>query len=102
MDVGEQLSYARWAMGYYIATLRQLDYDDYLLTPHWQRKRAAKLRQSGYKCERCRYPYGLEVHHLTYEHLGCEPLSDLVTLCRRCHQREYENATIPQAAHKNR
>lgn len=88
------LNYAHAAMRYYIETLRALPYDQYLRTGHWQRKRAAKLRQSRYRCEQCQYQYGLEPHHLTYENRGCEPLSDLVVLCRQCHQREYENEQV--------
>jgi hypothetical protein len=38
----------------------------------------------------------LDVHHLTYEYLGDEPLEDLEALCRPCHrsadaEREYED-----------
>jgi 5-methylcytosine-specific restriction endonuclease McrA len=31
----------------------------------------------------------VEVHHLTYERLGEERLTDLVALCRSCHEREH-------------
>ena len=81
-------------MHYYIQQLRHLgltDYDAYLQTPHWQRKRFAKLLQSGFRCEKCPYLAELEVHHLSYDNLGCEPLTDLIVLCRNCHQREHEN-----------
>jgi hypothetical protein len=90
------LGYAHQAMRYYIASLRALDYDEYLKTDHWRRKRRAKLRQARYRCEQCRYEYGLEVHHTeeAYKNRGCEPLAQLRVLCRRCHQREYENATL--------
>ena len=90
MDLGG-LDYAHMAMRYYIETLRRLPYDDYLRTSHWQRKRAAKLRQARYRCECCGYPYSLEVHHTdaAYKNRGCEPLAELVTLCRRCHRNEH-------------
>lgn len=27
----------------------------------------------------------LQVHHITYERLGCHEIDDLITLCRPCH-----------------
>ena len=40
----------------------------------------------GYKCSKCAVKgERLTVHHLTYERLGCELLSDLTPLCRGCH-----------------
>jgi 5-methylcytosine-specific restriction endonuclease McrA len=89
------LGFAHWAMCYYINRLRALPYDEYLKTRHWQRKRRAKLRQSKYRCEQCRTQHSLDVHHLMYENRGCEPLTDLIVLCRRCHQREHPNGQVP-------
>jgi len=87
------LDFALSAMRYHVDTLRRLPYDEYLKSTHWRRKRAAKLRQARYRCEHCGYPYSLEVHHTeaAYKYRGCEPLALLIVLCRRCHQREYEN-----------
>jgi hypothetical protein len=29
------------------------------------------------------------VHHLSYEHLGCEASTDLVVLCHPCHAKRH-------------
>ena len=44
------------------------------------------LRRAGGRCERCRKRRPLEVHHLTYERLGCERDEDLLVLCPPCHR----------------
>lgn len=31
------------------------------------------------------------MHHLTYERLGCEWLTDLVALCKDCHEQEHDD-----------
>jgi len=57
----------------------------YLRSDHWQEVRRKKLKQAGYKCEACGQKVKLDIHHLTYERLGKERLSDLQALCRSCH-----------------
>lgn len=73
-------------------------YAAYLRTPHWHTMRAAKLADSDYQCERCGefgrrglggVWLGIQVHHLTYERLGSERLSDLEVLCICCHEDEH-------------
>ena len=63
------------------------EYKEYLKTPIWQELRSARLKIDGYKCQRCRRPFGLQIHHLRYpKKLGTEdPYTDLITLCDRCH-----------------
>jgi hypothetical protein len=65
-------------------------YVDYLESPGWQLTRKEALTRADFKCQRCgASDTELNVHHLTYERLGEELPSDLVVLCRRCHQREH-------------
>jgi len=67
-------------------TKHQIAYrDGYLKSDHWQRVRKAKLKQAGYRCEKCGAKERLDIHHLTYARLGHERMSDLKTLCRGCH-----------------
>ncbi len=77
--------------------LRTMPYSRYLHTIHWERKRQAVLERDGYACTNCHAREGdpavgprsrvkLHVHHKTYERRGHEFLSDLVTLCRPCHE----------------
>jgi 5-methylcytosine-specific restriction endonuclease McrA len=74
-----------------------LDYDpnkiqysskqDYLKSPAWQTRRKAVLKRDNYTCQKCNInQVPLEVHHLHYRNFTEEPLSDLVSLCRSCHQ----------------
>ncbi|PLS85216.1 MAG: hypothetical protein CYG60_13800 [Actinobacteria bacterium] len=75
--------------------LRALPYKEYLRTPHWKRKREAKLRSVGRRCQFCnRGPHNLDVHHRTYERLGEELDQDLTVLCRACHTNFHENRTL--------
>lgn len=68
--------------------LRLMPYPDYLETWEWiQKKRLVRLRDSN-SCTRCGLCVDvreLHVHHNTYERRGIERLSDLTTLCSRCH-----------------
>ena len=57
--------------------------ETYLESAHWKGKRKSALDRDSNLCicgERATY-----VHHKTYENLWCEPLSNLVALCRNCH-----------------
>ena len=60
-------------------------YREYLLSPEWQEKRSAVLLRDG-DCTICGTPHGLEVHHRSYGNVGREPLTDLTTLCKPCHE----------------
>ena len=67
---------------------RGIDYAQYLASPEWQEKRAKRLALDKYKCALCPSKNNLNVHHLTYANLGNEDVdNDLITLCRRCHQK---------------
>lgn len=63
-------------------------YRRYLRSPYWRRVKRALKRQRGVTCERCGRGGRLEVHHVSYAHLGRElgHLEDLLLLCRTCHR----------------
>lgn len=69
--------------------LATMPYSEYLQTPEWRVKRHAAIKRANYKCQKCRYQYWLEVHHLTYERRGHELPNDLMVLCRKCHEKEH-------------
>ncbi|MCY3740395.1 MAG: hypothetical protein OXH00_05190 [Candidatus Poribacteria bacterium] len=57
--------------------------EKYLESRNWKEKRERVLDRDRNLCicgERATY-----VHHKTYKNLGAEPLSDLIALCRNCH-----------------
>ena len=74
---------------------RDFRYKGYLQSPAWKSKRKRKLLVENYTCEHCGYcsfdfhivEIPLDVHHKTYKNLGNEPMSDLVVLCRNCHEK---------------
>jgi 5-methylcytosine-specific restriction endonuclease McrA len=69
-------------------------YGRYRGTNWWKRRRELAATQADYCCQRCGQHRDLtaerklEVHHITYANLGCEPDGDLRVLCRDCHSRE--------------
>ena len=68
----------------------QMPYRDYLQTDHWQAMRRRALLRAGGHCQRCYADdQRLDVHHLTYDRLGCEREFGLMVLCATCHEREH-------------
>lgn len=76
--------------------LKQLghnSYDEYLESPHWKYikglYRQSSMPQTCIACNKTKY----DLHHRTYKRLGCEWKSDLVPLCRKCHEKihRYQN-----------
>lgn len=63
----------------------RLIYEDYLLSPQWKSKKEQVFNRSGGKCEVCEINEATTAHHLTYEHLCCEPLDELMAVCDFCH-----------------
>ena len=64
-------------------------YSAYLASPHWLRLKDRFYTSPSYtgQCLACGTAgERLDVHHVTYERLGREHLTDLVALCRGCHQ----------------
>lgn len=71
-------------------------YEGYLLSQRWKCKRLEKLNSVNHTCELCGYnrqtdyrDIPLDVHHLSYEHLGDERLDELQVLCRQCHMKTH-------------
>jgi len=64
-------------------------YQDYLRTTHWSvMRKKIKAKYKG-KCACCGFTAKdeiMHVHHLTYERVGKERLTDLVLLCESCHK----------------
>lgn len=66
-------------------------YDQYLKTPEWAHRRSLVLDRANGICEGCRERHAVEVHHLTYRHVGEEFLFELVALCDECHDRVHRD-----------
>lgn len=68
---------------------RRQEYQQYINSPAWKRFREYAIKQAGYKCARCgvsKWSGPLEVHHLTYERFKRERLTDVIVLCKACHE----------------
>jgi hypothetical protein len=64
-----------------------MNYPTYIKSAAW-RKNPARLKalaEAGGRCRLCHKATPLEVHHATYERLGCEVEGDLISLCGDCH-----------------
>ena len=63
----------------------------YLRSKAWAAKRLEAIIKAGFRCHACgRKQFDtskLQVHHLSYDHLGAELDSDLEVMCERCHRR---------------
>lgn len=62
------------------------DYQAYLASREWSLKREAVRERSNNECERCWKAPQQAVHHLSYEHIGDEPLDELLAVCNPCHE----------------
>jgi 5-methylcytosine-specific restriction endonuclease McrA len=61
------------------------EYLAYMGSNAWACRRRTVVANSGGICADCGSQVRLDVHHLTYARLGREHDSDLVAVCRRCH-----------------
>lgn len=62
-------------------------YNIYLNSSKWKLKRQKVLERDGYKCQACFTRKATEVHHKSYEFVYNEPLFDLVSVCKPCHEK---------------
>jgi hypothetical protein len=68
------------------------EYDKYIGSADWARKRKERLALDGHRCRMCDEDgtrYLLEVHHRpsSYKRIPYESIAnDLVTICARCHE----------------
>ena len=60
-------------------------YDEYLKSEAWLAKRDRLLRATP-RCKRCIMRRATQIHHLTYERMYREIDSDLLPICRPCHE----------------
>lgn len=67
-------------------------YTEYLESTAWRMKRQAVMTRADNWCEGCRARQAVQVHHLTYKHVGNEFLFELVAVCLDCHSRLHAEA----------
>jgi 5-methylcytosine-specific restriction endonuclease McrA len=76
------------------------EYKRYLVSPQWRATRERAFAYHGRFCAVCGATRRLQVHHLTYERLGHELMSDFRILCKGCHkQGRYTASEIDRDRH---
>jgi 5-methylcytosine-specific restriction endonuclease McrA len=65
-------------------------YREYMAGPAWADLRARVLKRDGGLCQGCLTVEATDVHHTTYRNFGCEFAFELVSLCRKCHDRIHQ------------
>lgn len=65
-------------------------YLEYLNSKEWKNKKSKVINRAKAFCEGCgETNKPLEVHHLTYDRIGDELLTDLVAFCPDCHSKAH-------------
>jgi hypothetical protein len=69
-------------------------YEEYIISDSWKQKKQElfdyyRLISKTICCSECGSQRYLQVHHLTYERLFSELLTDLAVLCRNCHKKAH-------------
>lgn len=75
---------------YQIEQLKSMPYQQYLQTDHWQSIRKRELKYADYRCRLCDEDVNLQVHHRTYDRIGCERPNDVTALCQECHEKHHD------------
>lgn len=62
------------------------EYSDYLQSDEWRQRANASIKAAGGVCAYCGIRRAVQVHHLTYDRVGCELPEDLKPVCIPCHR----------------
>lgn len=76
-------------MGRVMNRLQRLAYNRYMRSTRWKKKRARAIRGAKCVCAICKQKFPawkLQAHHLTYDRLYRERMSDLQVVCVPCHE----------------
>lgn len=100
-----RLSRSAQAEAQRLRELYERDKRAYYASPHWQNLRAMVRARDRNACRTC-WLKGteavLDVHHRTYERVGCEWLDDLVLLCQDCHKAVHDYVWKPRKRERYR
>jgi hypothetical protein len=65
---------------------KQFKYYEYLTSDKWKTLREKVKERDKFLCQECKVKKAEEVHHLTYENIYNEKLSELISVCTACHK----------------
>lgn len=72
-----------------------INYDEYMQSPEWDKKRKQRLAIDNYTCKGCGVTgKPLDVHHRDYSSFGDEKMEHLESLCRSCHDLEHPKEAV--------
>lgn len=83
----EQAELRRQAIAPATQAAPSVNYYQYLASKEWWARRELVMKRAGGICEGCGTARAVDVHHMTYQHLGAEFLWELRAVCRACHAR---------------
>lgn len=72
-----------------IEFLKEMPYEEYLLTKHWKHFSSECVKFFG-KCVICDSKNNLKIHHKTYKNRGRETFNDVICLCIECHKKVHQ------------
>jgi hypothetical protein len=75
-------------------------YSLYLETPAWKAK-SRHVIERDVTCQACLSRPAVQAHHLTYRHVGNEPLFDLVGVCLECHKKLHDPDAVAFGLRRN-
>lgn len=89
----------------YLPDGSRMDYNEYIQKhPHWKKVRQARFEFDNHACVICHKNLDgekFETHHMNYNHLGNEHLTDVITLCSK-HHTMFHNVWCKQKFWKGR
>ncbi len=78
-------------------SFKSMPYREYLKTNHWKQVREKAIKKAGFKCQLCNsFSKFLNVHHRDYDRLGNERDTDVIALCKTCHEKFHDIEGDPQ------
>lgn len=70
-------------------------YNAHLISQKWQKLRKLVFKRSDGFCEGCGVRKAIQVHHVSYDHMGDEFLWELRAVCLTCHERIHPHMRKP-------
>ncbi len=80
----KELTFIKQQFKYYQNSI-YFKYHEYLNSKEWKEKRELVLQRDNFTCQHCKTAPADDVHHISYQTVYKEALSDLLSVCRTCH-----------------
>ena len=87
----ERQELAEQKAGYNKRNSKRYKYHIYLISEKWKELREKVKERDNFLCQECKTNKAEEVHHLTYENVFNEKMSDLISVCSDCHKKLHKS-----------